>query len=581
MGTVCGGAPGDEIGVAPGAQWISSGAIDRGGGIPQTVADAIEAMEWMVDPDGDPGTSWDVPATCSNSWGLTSYHGYPNCDETFWSFIDAMEAAGTVVLFSAGNEGSSPNTLRRPGDRALDDYRTMAVAAIDERSSNYTIAGFSSRGPTYCTTDGSQAIKPDIAAPGVNTRSSVPGGGYAQYSGTSMASPHVNGVIALMLEANPNLTPDEVKQIIYDTAEDLGSAGKDNSYGYGLIDAVDAVNEALATSTVRFEFPDGQPSLIDPNGGTTIRVEVTGATVTPEPGTGRLYYNSGGGWSSLPMDELVDNVYDAVFPTFNCGDLVSYYFSVDGMDGETYYSPHNAPTSNYSASAYSRVAVVFEETMDSDPGWSMEGQWGYGSPTGGGGEYGNNDPTSGYTGPNCYGYNLSGDYANNMPEYDLTSTAMDCTGMSDVQLSFWRHLNVEQPLYDHAYIRVSTDGTTWNTVWENGSEITDNEWNLMEVDISAFADDQPTVYVKWVMGSTDVGWRYSGWNIDDVQLTSLVCDEPGCPEDLNGDGLRDLEDLGILLASYGVDDGGDIDGDGDTDLADLGRLLANYDVPCP
>jgi hypothetical protein len=242
MGTVCGTAQG--IGVAPDAHWITSAGIDRGS-IEETVADSIETFQWFLDPDGNPLTSWDAPRVCSNSWGLTSSHGYPNCDETFWTYLDALEAAGCVVLFSAGNEGSSG--LRRPGDRATDDYRTCAVAAIDPYNASYPIADFSSRGPTNCTPSGASAIKPDIAAPGVDTYSSVPGG-YSSYSGTSMASPHINGAIALMLQANPNLEVETIKEILYSTATDLGSPGEDNSYGHGIIDCVEAINMAIELS---------------------------------------------------------------------------------------------------------------------------------------------------------------------------------------------------------------------------------------------------------------------------------------------------------------------------------------------
>ena len=245
MGTVCGGSPGLGIGVAPDAHWITSAGIDRSS-ISETVADAIETFEWFIDPDGNPATAWDVPRVCSNSWGLTSGHGYPNCDETFWTYLDALEAAGCVVLFSAGNEGSSG--LRRPGDRATDEYRTCAVAAIDPYNSSFPIAGFSSRGPTNCTPSGSSAIKPDISAPGVDTYSSVPGGGYSSYSGTSMASPHINGAVALMIQANPDLDVETIKEILYSTAVDLGAAGEDNDYGHGIIDCVEAVNMAIELS---------------------------------------------------------------------------------------------------------------------------------------------------------------------------------------------------------------------------------------------------------------------------------------------------------------------------------------------
>ncbi|MCH7526237.1 MAG: S8 family serine peptidase [Planctomycetes bacterium] len=179
MGTVCGGPPGEHIGVAPGAQWMHAAVIDRVN-IPRTVADAKLSFEWMLDPDGDPQTVWDVPNVCSNSWRVTSGHGYPPCDETFWEHLDNCEAAGIIILFSAGNEGPGAETIGRPPDRATDEYRTCAVGAIDANNQNWPIASFSSRGPSHCTPDGSEAIKPEIVAPGVNVRSSIPDGGYGQ-----------------------------------------------------------------------------------------------------------------------------------------------------------------------------------------------------------------------------------------------------------------------------------------------------------------------------------------------------------------------------------------------------------------
>ena len=276
MGSVTGASPttGDTVGVAPGAFWMASAPIDRGGGIPRTVSDAILSFEWMVDPDGDPGTNWDVPAVCSNSWGVTTGHGYPPCDELFWSYLDACEAAGTVILFSAGNEAFSG--LRRPADRATDDYRTCAVAAVDGNNPNWPIASFSSRGPTNCTPSGDPAIKPDIAAPGVNVRSSYPGGGYTSMSGTSMASPHVNGVVALMRQANPNLSVEMIKQIIYDTAYDLGNPGEDNDYGWGMIDAFLAVTMAMTD----FGYVDGYVTDATNSDPLEANVEITGSMIS-------------------------------------------------------------------------------------------------------------------------------------------------------------------------------------------------------------------------------------------------------------------------------------------------------------
>ena len=156
--------------------------------------------------------------------------------------------------------------------------------------------------------------------------------------------------------------------------------------------------------------------------------------------------------------------------------------------------------------------------LDLDPGWTMEGDWAFGVPLGGGGEHGEADPTAGYTGSNVLGYNLAGDYPANLAETHLTTTAIDCSELYVVTLKFQRWLGVEQPAYDHAYIRVSNDGVNFTTVWENTDEVADNAWTEVEYDISAIADQQPTVYVRWTMGATDDSYQYCGWNIDDVEI---------------------------------------------------------------
>ncbi len=160
----------------------------------------------------------------------------------------------------------------------------------------------------------------------------------------------------------------------------------------------------------------------------------------------------------------------------------------------------------------------FKEELDSDPGWSTEGLWQFGVPTGQGGSYGNADPSSGYTGDNVYGYNLNGDYESSMPERNLTTPAIDCSGKSNVHLKFYRWLNVESSSYDHAYVKISNDGISWTVLWENDNTIEDDSWNLVDFDISAYADNESTVYIRWTMGTTDGYWHYSGWNIDDICL---------------------------------------------------------------
>ncbi|MCK4341206.1 MAG: hypothetical protein KAY37_05720 [Phycisphaerae bacterium] len=197
----------------------------------------------------------------------------------------------------------------------------------------------------------------------------------------------------------------------------------------------------------------------------------------------------------------------------------------------------------------------YEWTLDTNPGWSTEDEWAWGQPTGGGGvNYGEPDPTSGHTGTSVYGYDLNGDYANNLPERHLTSTAIDCTGMYNVQLNFWRWLNVEQPIYDHAYVRVSNDNVSWITVWENDAEITDSSWHEMNLDISSVANNQLTVYLRWTMGTTDVGWTYSGWNVDDIEIWAVEPTAPPvCPGDSNCDDAISWRDIDFFVAAMNDD----------------------------
>ncbi len=152
--------------------------------------------------------------------------------------------------------------------------------------------------------------------------------------------------------------------------------------------------------------------------------------------------------------------------------------------------------------------------LDTSPSWTTEGQWAFGVPQGTG-----DDPSSGYTGSNVYGYNLSGSYTNSMSEMNLTSLPINCASLQDVEVRFARWLGVESASYDHASFKVSSNGSTWTTIWNHtGSSFQDSEWQIQTYDISSIADQQATVYLRWTMGTTDSSVVYSGWNIDDISI---------------------------------------------------------------
>ncbi|MEN8165595.1 MAG: lectin like domain-containing protein, partial [Acidobacteriota bacterium] len=206
----------------------------------------------------------------------------------------------------------------------------------------------------------------------------------------------------------------------------------------------------------------------------------------------------------------------------------------------TNVTSHLGDTSRTVVIAVGDPEVAHSETLDGDPGWTTEGQWAWGQPTGQGGQYGGPDPTAGFSGTSVYGYNLNGDYPNNLPETHLTSTAFDCSGLYGVHLNFQRWLGVESPTYDHASVRVSTDGTNWTTVWENDAEVADATWVPVDLDISSVADDAETVYLRWTMGTTDGGWTYCGWNIDDIEVLGV----PEVDRGLFSDGFEDGDTSG-------------------------------------
>jgi len=266
------------------------------------------------------------------------------------------------------------------------------------------------------------------------------------------------------------------------------------------------------------------PDYIPPGQPTTLQVAIRARGETYVPGSGYLRYRyDGGQYQALPLTLVSDGVFEATLPPAACGELPEFYFLAEGSISGPVTDPPGAPGSVYSAPV-SNWTDFYEQLLDTNPGWTISGGlWAYGQPTGGGGQYGGPDPTSGYSGTNVYGYNLSGDYENSLPERHLTTSAINCTGRTGVRLSFWRWLGVEQPQYDHAYVRVSTNGSTWTTVWQNASEIADTAWTFQAIDISSVADNQPTVYLRWTMGTTDTAWQYCGWNIDDVRLSALQC----------------------------------------------------------
>jgi len=261
MGTMVGSVDdaNTAIGVAPNAKWIACRNMDEGWGLPSTY---IECWEFFIAPTDLNNQNPDftmAPHVVNNSWGCPPVEGC-NVDNfaLMQNVYQNVRNSGIVIVQSAGNDGNGGcSTVMNPG--AMYD-ESFSVGSTDP---NDTISTFSSRGPsTY-----SGHNKPNVAAPGADVRSCTPGGGFANFWGTSMAGPHVSGLVALIISANPALAGrvEDIENIIEQTAKRItdnsqcGGANNgllipNNVYGWGRVNAKAAVE--LAVSMLNVESPN-------------------------------------------------------------------------------------------------------------------------------------------------------------------------------------------------------------------------------------------------------------------------------------------------------------------------------------
>ena len=242
---------GNQIGMAPGAKWIACRNMDQNNGTP---ARYIECMEFFLAPypiGGGQGDPTKAPDVTVNSWECPASEG---CSaNTLQAAVEAQADAGIMMVSAAQNSGPGCSTVQNPPGIYAATYSAGALSTGTD-----TIASFSSRGPV--TVDGSGRIKPDLTAPGTGTRSATNSSdsAYTTASGTSMATPHVAGGIAVLLSARPILRHDLAMQrtvmnstAVFISSTQCGTAGPPNNvYGYGRIDVQAAYNYLLLTGAV-------------------------------------------------------------------------------------------------------------------------------------------------------------------------------------------------------------------------------------------------------------------------------------------------------------------------------------------
>ena len=271
LGTMIGDdGVGNQIGMAPGARWIAISLNELS--VTGSIADDIMAhksFQWMLCPTDLTGALATAncamaPDVVNNSWGDAN-----PADDTLRPGIIALRAAGIAPVFASGNPSAGAGSIGSAGSAP----EAITVGATDV---NDVVASFSGRGPSFY--EGEQ--KPELSAPGVDIKSSVPGGGYANYNGTSMAAPAVSGLVALMVSADlqdgyRDFNVDDLQAFMEYSSVDLGDPGPDDDYGYGRIDAYNAVRWVLSAGDLRGAVTNADTVM--PIAGATIAGVETGS----------------------------------------------------------------------------------------------------------------------------------------------------------------------------------------------------------------------------------------------------------------------------------------------------------------
>lgn len=516
-GTMVGSEPNgaNQIGVAPGAKYIAVKAFTAAGG---TDTDLLEAAQWILAPtDANGNARVDMaPDVVNNSWG-----GGPGLDEWYRDVVVNWRAAEIFPEFSAGN-----TTLSNPGGAgsvaAPANYpESFATGATDI---NNKVGSFSLRGPSpYAET------KPDISAPGVNIRSSIPGGGYeGGWNGTSMSGPAVSGVAALLRQVNANLTVDEMEEILLNTANPLTDTqyptSPNHGYGYGLVDAYEAVSSIISglgtlKGQVTQQGEDNEAPVFQHSApretyaGMDLELTVAASDNISVASVLLNYKDANGIWKVIEAGRKSGDYKAGEFTVVIPGSLIAgNSFTYKWIIND--FGNNEVISEEYVVQVKPGITVGYLENFEAQPvGWTSFGNansWEWGVPTSG--------PRSATSGEKVYATNLKGNYANNMnatlvmPPVDLPQ------GNSYLQFKQWHDFERSSSgrAWDYGHIFVSTNQVEWTQLlMVQGAS---NGWIDAEVDLSAYAGQR--IYIGFNAFSDGSVVR-EGWYIDDVGLAGV------------------------------------------------------------
>lgn len=546
------GTVGDYIGGVAHNAKIYAMKISFGSGGSAYDTDVIQAWDWCIEHQYD---DLDNPILIvSHSFGGGRYFSVAEAENDRPSYASAagrLVAAGITVFAASGNGGYCESLAAPAAFSAVISVGSVYDASLGtigfcvEQESCVAEPGPQCSPPWACW-DGSVADKVScysnsatflkLLAPAhdayttdISGSSGYETGDYTpDFGGTSAACPYAAGAAACLQSAAKILTgsylmPQEVKDALVNTGDNIiDSKSSIVTPRVNLQNAIDSIQltEAppIVFDVIALTVPDTAVviTLDASDDGLPNPPNQLSYLITKLPNHGSLIDPCAANINSAPY--TLANFGNEVIYTPKPGCLLPVNFNFKANDGGT---EPNGGDSNEAAVTVAFEAVLYSANMDTDPGWTPDGsEWQWGQPTGGGGSpFSYPDPVSGFTGQNVIGYNLSGNYANKMDSTEwVTTPAIDCSDTDIVKLVFYRWLNVDNANNDQAPVEISNDGSNWSQLWINSSAVTDSSWQRQEFDISAYAANQPTVYVRWGMGPTNTNKSFSGWNVDDVSV---------------------------------------------------------------
>lgn len=530
MGTIVGSEPNgnNQIGVAPGAKWIAVKAFSAAGG---TDVDLLQAGEWILAPKDSDGNLHPelAPDIVNNSWG-----GGPGLDEWYRPMVQNWRAADIFPVFAAGNSGvNGPGSISVPSNYP----ESFAVGATD---SNNKLAYFSSRGPGPY-----DESKPNVSAPGANIRSATPGNQYEDgWSGTSMATPHIAGVIALLKQANASLSIDHIEKLLEDTAIPLTDSEYPTSpnygYGHGFVNAYNAIKSVqgngMVKGYVRYNGVDEiKPTYEHTSPGNVYDKEDLPLTIQVQDNISlqsiKLIYQVNGQQKTIEAIRTAGDYKNATYQANVPGKDVTlntftYYWMIED------FAKNQVITNSYEVEVKPAITLGYFQNFESAPeGWYSKGfnnDWEWGIPT--------KEPDKAFSGEKAYATNLEGENQLETDSY-LHLPPIELPVDKNVYLKYkhWYDINgagIDGPT-DFGAVLVSTDKQNWEVLsktkpvydehymWHYSSD----GWIDGEADLSAYAGKR--IYIAFYMHGEDWGFDFppkSGWAIDDISLsdTSLL-----------------------------------------------------------